>query len=134
MDAREELLLNWLCTPKELREPSTKVALAEDLGVSESWVDKKRREPEFLARWEAQYRRTIGSPERMQAVMEALYETATDRTDPRQVQAAREYRAAVEGVRPNDVNITVKKDLKEMSAKELAELAAQWAAEDAQAT
>jgi len=57
----------------------------------------------------------------MQLVLERLFETATDRTDPRQVAAAKEYRMAVEGVAPTrlDVNVTNARDLSDEALTEL---------------
>jgi len=120
---RQQAFLDWLCTIKDDRDPPTLEGVADQLMVSKSTLDKWRKEPDFLARWEAQYRRTVGSPERMQTVMERLYETAIDRTDPRQVQAAREYRAAIEGVAPQRVDLTVRKDLKDMTDEEFNKVA-----------
>jgi hypothetical protein len=127
---RKQVFLDWLCTIKEDRDPPTMEELAEQLSCHVDTLSKWKKEPEFLARWEAQYRRTIGSPEKMQTVMQRLYETATDRTDPRQVQAAREYRNAVEGVSPAQINI-VRKDIKDMSDDEFDKIAAEYVAREA---
>jgi hypothetical protein len=98
--------------------------MAEKLGISPQTITKWKEESEFLEAWHALYRRTIGSPERMQLVLERLFETATDRTDPRQVPAAREYRVAVEGVAPTRVDVTVSKAAKDLSDEDLAALIA----------
>lgn len=127
---RQQAFLDWLCTIKDDRVPPTQEALAEQLGVPKDTLTKWKADPEFLARWEHQYRRTVGSPERMQTVLQRLYETAVDRTDPRQVQAAKEYRAAVEGVAPQQVTMTIRKDLREMSDAEFEEVARNLLAEE----
>jgi hypothetical protein len=114
-DWRKQELLQWLCTLPNDRDPSTAKEMAERLGISAQTMRNWKDDAEFLEAWQYLYRRTIGSPERMQLVLERLFETATDRTDPRQVPAAREYRIAVEGVAPTKVEMTVR------SAKDLSD-------------
>lgn len=118
---RQQAFLDWLCTIKEERVPEHQYQLAEKLNMSESTLSAWKKEPDFLARWDAQYRRTTGSPERMQRVLDMLYETATDRSDPRQVAAAKEYRNAVEGVSPQQYELTIRKDLAQMTDEEFRE-------------
>jgi transcriptional regulator with XRE-family HTH domain len=118
-DWRKQKFLQWLCTIKEDRDPPLQKDLADQLGVSHSTLIKWKDDPEFLSAWEHKYRRTVGSPERMQLVLERLFETATDRTDPRQVPAAREYRIAVEGVAPTRIELDVTA-AKNLSDEELA--------------
>lgn len=130
IDWRKQEFLDWLCTIKEERDPPTQRELAEKLGANEVTLQNWKKDGDFLAAWERQYRKTVGSPEKMQTVMQRLYETAVDRTDPRQVQAAREYRQAVEGVAPQKVEMTVRKDLSEMSDDELNALASQFVKEE----
>lgn len=129
-DWRKQRYLEWLCTIKDDRDPPTNIALAVELGVSNSTLTAWKNDREFLEEWHRRYRKTVGSPERMQLVLERLFETATDRTDPRQVQAAKEYRMAVEGVAPQrvDINVTNARDL---SDEALAELIAETAAKEA---
>src|SRR5262252_7770832 len=129
-DWRKQRFLEWLCTIKEDRDPSTQKELAEQLDVSPTTLTAWRNDAEFLEEWHRRYRKTVGSPERMQLVLERLFETATDRTDPRQVAAAKEYRMAVEGVAPQrvDINVTNARDL---SDEALAELIAETAAKEA---
>ena len=126
---RQQAFLDWLCTIKDERNPSTQDALAAQLEVSESTLQSWKKDPAFLARWETQYRRTIGSPDRMKQVMDALFETAIDRTDPRQVQAAKEYRQAVEGVSPQQINV-VTKPLRDMTDEEFDQIAAEYIARE----
>lgn len=120
-DWRQDRFIEWLCTAKQDREPRTQTELAEELSIKASDLSALKQDPEFLARWEAHYRRTIGSPERAGTVMQSLYETAIDRTDPRQVQAARAYMDQIEGARPQklDVTVTNGKAAKDLSDDEL---------------
>ena len=127
-DHRKQRFLEWLCTIKEDRDPPYQKDLALELGVHAKTLSDWRNEPEFLEEWNRRYRRTVGSPERMQLVLERLFETATDRTDPRQVQAAKEYRMAVEGVAPTRLDISV--NARELSDAELSELIAETAARE----
>jgi len=106
-DWRRERFLEWLCTIKQDRMPPSQGALAEELQCSHDMLRDWKKDPQFLADWEALYRRTIGSPERAGTVMQSLYETAIDRTDPRQVQAAKAYMDQIEGARPQKVDVTV---------------------------
>lgn len=129
-DWRKQRFLEWLCTIKEDRDPPLQKDLAEELSVSPNTLVTWRNDPDFLEEWHRRYRKTVGSPERMQLVLERLFETATDRTDPRQVAAAKEYRMAVEGVAPTrfELNVTNARDL---SDEALAELLAEAAAQEA---
>jgi hypothetical protein len=118
-DWRKQELLQWLCTLPEDRDPPTAKAMAERLTISVTLLNNWKNDPEFIEAWHQLYRRTIGAPERMQLVLERLFETATDRTDPRQVPAAREFRLAVEGVAPTKVEMTVRTSAKDLSDEDL---------------
>ena len=106
-DWRKQRFLDWLCTIGDDREPRTQKDLATELGTDGATLSKWKAEPGFLAAWELQYRRTIGSPEKAHAVLNALHETAIDRTDPRQVQAARAYLESIDAIKPKKVDVTV---------------------------
>lgn len=123
-DWRKQELLAWLCTLPEDRDPSTLTEMSKRLGVTPATLSHWKADAEFLAEWERLYRKTIGSPERMQLVLQRLFETATDRSDPRQVPAAREYRVAVEGAAPSKVDVTVTGSASGLSDEELAAMIA----------
>lgn len=109
MDHRKQRFLDWLCTIEEDRVPRTMKELAEELGVNSNTLGAwKNRDVEFQRAWEAQYHRTVGNPERAQRVLETLYETATDRTDPRQVPAAKQYLEAIGAIKPKQLDVNVK--------------------------
>ena len=107
MDWRRERLLEWLCTIPDDREPKTQTLLAAELGATASDISKWKAEPDFLAKWETLYRKTVGSPEKAHQVLHALHATAIDRTDPRQVQAARAYLETIDVIKPKKVDVTV---------------------------
>jgi hypothetical protein len=108
-DWRRQHFLDWLCTAPERRDPSTMKALAEKLAIDYRTLYRWKGDVSFLAEWETQYRKVVGSPEKAQEVIERLHETAVDRTDPRQVPAAKAYLEAIDAIKPRKVDITVTK-------------------------
>lgn len=124
-DWRRQRILDWLCTVADERVPTSQRALAEELSIDPHHVVQLKKDPDFLRDWEAQYRRTVGSPERQHKVMNALFETATDRSDPRLVPAARAYLEAIDAIKPKKVEVSLNaKPPKELSQEELDELLA----------
>ncbi len=113
--------MEWLLTIPDEREPRTQKDLADELGISTNTLNTWKNAADFLADWERRYRKTVGSPEKAQQVLQALHATAIDRTDPRQVQAARAYMEQIEGARPQklDVTVTNGKAAKDLSDEEL---------------
>jgi len=108
-DFRVERLFEWLLTAPAERNPPTQRDLADELGIDRNLLSQWKNDPDFLAEWERRYRKTVGSPEKAQSVLAALFETATDRTDPRQVPAARAYLEAIDVMKPKRVDVTVTK-------------------------
>lgn len=129
-DHVREKFLGWLCTIPDDRWPRTQAELAEELGCSEHTLSKLKKDPDFLREWEHQYRRTVGSPERAQNVLERLYETATDRTDPRQVQAAKQYLEAIDAVKPKKLEVSMQGSARNMSDEQLMAILTERAAEE----
>jgi hypothetical protein len=127
-DPRVQRVLEWLLTPPSERTPSRQSDLAAELGIGTHNITQWRNDPDFLAEWERQYRKTVGSPDRQKSVLDALFETATDRTDPRQVPAARAYLEAIDVVKPKKLDVTVTKGaVKELTDDELMGLLAERA-------
>jgi transcriptional regulator with XRE-family HTH domain len=118
-DFRVQAVLDWLTTVPDQRTPGTQRALADELGVSHQYITAWKNDPDFLAEWERRYRKAVGSPEKQQQVLEALHATAIDRTDPRQVPAARAYLEATDAIKPKKIDVTVNKDAKALSDEEL---------------
>jgi len=132
-DWKVKLFLEWLTTVPEQRDPPTQQAFGESLGVPPGYLGDWKRDPEFLVEWERMYRRKVGSPEKQQAVLDALHQTATDRTDPRQVPAARAYLEAVDAIKPKKMDVTVTtRPAKDLSNEDLALLLAEAAALEAE--
>jgi hypothetical protein len=127
-DFRVKTVLDWLTTVPSEREPATQGELGEQLGLHNMVISNWKKDPGFLAEWERIYRRKVGSPEKQQAVLDALHATATDRTDPRQVPAARAYLEAIDAIKPKKVDISVStKPAKELNDEDLALLLAEAA-------
>jgi uncharacterized protein (UPF0147 family) len=130
-DFRVERVVEWLCTPPADREPRTQKELAEELSMTEKWVSALKNEPVFLRMWEDRYRKVVGNPGKVQEVLQSLQETAADRTDPRQVQAARAYLEAVDVMKPKRVDVTVTSaSAKALTDEQLTEMIAARAAQE----
>lgn len=114
---RQELYLEWLLTPEPLREPRTKKALAELLGVDPSTLYKYERESlfqrEFLRR-----RRGLIKVANVDDIISAQVEIATDPTAKNSTQAARFLFEWMEKVVPQDQGV----DLSALSEEEFMEL------------
>ena len=131
-DFRKQRLLEWLCTVKADRVPKTLHELGDELGTSRRTLSDWKVEKEFVEAWEHRYRRTVGSPERAQAVLETMYSTATDRDDPKHVQAGKQYLEAIDAVKPQKIDVTVSKGAaKDLTDGELAVLIAERAEAEA---
>lgn len=129
-DWRRQHFLDWLCTPPANRDPHSMKALAESFGLSEQTLIRWKRDSDFLVDWEQQYRKVVGDPEKAQRIMDKLFETAEDRTDPRQVQAAKAYLEAIEVIKPKKVEVTVNKAARDLSDEDLYAILAERAAQE----
>ena len=126
-DWRRQHFLDWLSAIPEDRDPPSMRLLAEKFGLSTQTLTRWKADATFLADWETQYRQTVGSPEKAQRVIERLYETAEDRTDPRQVQAAKAYLEAIDAIKPKKMEVTVNRPAKDLSDEELYKILAERA-------
>jgi hypothetical protein len=117
-DWRVQRYLEWLCTIPADREPKTQNEFSQLIGISVHMLMFWKDDPDFLAAWEHRYQKTIGSVLRRQEVMQRLYETAVDRTDPRQVVAAKAYLDAIGQSKPQRPP-TTPKDAKGLSDEQL---------------
>lgn len=130
-DFRVQRFLDWLLTPPAERNPPTQKTFAEEVGMDPFLLGQWKKDPDFFGEWERRYRKTVGSPEKAQAVMAALYETATDRTDPRLVPAARAYLEAVDVLKPKKIDVTVTQGkAKDLTDEELLALLAERAEQE----
>ena len=86
--ARMMAYMEWVLLPKEKREPRTKQAVADLLGVTTATLINYDKDPTFQG--EAQ--RRLGSVfrvDRLPNVFQTLYKIATDSENPRAVSAAK---------------------------------------------
>lgn len=125
-DPRKLRLLEWLTTPKSERTPPTQELLAAELGISLRLLGVWKAKPDFREAWDREAKAIIGAPERAQEVLDTLYRAATDPNNKAQVAAAKLYLEATNSIRPQQVEVTVKKAT-ELSDDELDALLAQGA-------
>jgi hypothetical protein len=126
-DWRRQHFLEWLCTPPDNRDPRTMTALAEKLALSTQTLTRWKNDSGFITDWENLYRKTVGSPEKAQQIVERLFETADDRTDPRHVQAAKAFLEAIDAIKPKKVEVTVNRAAKDLSDEDLYRILAERA-------
>lgn len=130
-DFRIQRVVEWLCTPPGEREPRTQNELATEIGKTGTWISALKNDAAFLRLWEDRYRRVVGNPGKVQEVLQSLQETAADRTDPRQVQAARAYLEALDVMKPKRVDVTVTSTAaKQLTDEQLTEMIAARAAQE----
>ena len=130
-DFRVQRVVEWLCTPPGEREPRTQNELAEEIGKTGVWISTLKNDGTFLRLWEDRYRKVVGNPGKVQEVLQSLQETAADRTDPRQVQAARAYLEALDVMKPKRVDVTVTSTAaKTLTDEQLTEMIAARAAQE----
>lgn len=87
-DRRQAIYMAWLIQPKDEREPRTKQAMAEVLGVTVQTLFNYERDPDFAGAVRERLSRAF-KVDRLPNLFESLYATATDPENPRQVTAAR---------------------------------------------
>jgi hypothetical protein len=132
-DFRKQAYLDWLCTPPKDREPSTKVAFAETIGVTHRTLNNWTDDKEFLEEWEKRYLKTIGDPSRKSQIMDTLLRTATDPDDPKHVQAAKAYFEIEGSIKPAKMEVQVTRPASQLTDEQLAELLSAKATEEANA-
>jgi|TARA_R100001530_G_scaffold29035_3_gene22917 hypothetical protein len=120
--ARMEVYLEWLLVPKEKRDPRTKRALADRLGVGTRTLQNYAKDPwlqvELLKR-----QRTVHRVEGVGDVIVSLRDQALDPDNPRSVAAAKVYLGWVN----QQVEPALEASLADMSLEELAEVATRLA-------
>lgn len=116
---QKQRVIEWLCTPKRERDPATQQQLARRLRIAGGKIAEWKQDIDFVKAWEAHYLSTIGSPERKQTLMDTLFKTGSDPDDPRHVQAAAKYMDIAEGLRPQEIHVTVDRPVSEWSDEQL---------------
>lgn len=115
----QEVYVQWLVTPASEREPQTKSALAEQLGVTLRTLNYWEKTP-FVVKRVSQETRNHAKVVNASTVLDALYTTATDTDSPRQVSAAKVYLDYID----KGVEEITAEELKDMPAEELAQMLA----------
>lgn len=91
-DPRKMRFIEWLTTPPPMREPDTEEAFAAVIDVHPKTLHNWKHDPEFKSVWHGENDKVLGGDDRRKAVIDALFEAASDPNHPRQVTAAKEYR------------------------------------------
>jgi hypothetical protein len=124
---KQTRFIEWLCTPQKEREPRTQGELAKRLHINQNRLSEWKKDPDFLRAWETHYLMTVGSPERKQTLMDTLFRTGSDADDPRHVQAAAKYLELADGLRPQQIELTVRRPAAELTDEQIDEIVAQHA-------
>ena len=119
--------LNWLCTAPSERVPPSKNKMAEHIGVDVKTLRRWEKKPNFLQQWKDRVDDIQGSPERTQAVLDMLYNKATQDND---VKSAQLYLQATNRMAPPTVEVKSDRKLTELSDAELDALIASVAARE----
>ena len=92
IDQRRMRLLEW-CLEETIGEqqPRTQAELAEEIGVHPNTLTSWKKEPEFQERMREMTIEFVGSPARIQAVLDAMFNEAIDPSSGKQVQAAKVF-------------------------------------------
>lgn len=134
-DKRKIRLLEWLTTTPAVREelgwPDSKNKLAVEIGISAKTLREWQAVPAFRAHWEKTAKDIVGSPERVQTLLEDLYQAALDPNEKRsdRSKAADLFLKATDMLKPPAADMAAKKAA-EMSDAELDAMIAEAAAKE----
>jgi DNA-binding transcriptional MerR regulator len=126
LDARQEAYINWLCTAPQERDPATKEAYADMVGVNVTTLRRWEKKDVFRKAWQTRVDDVQGSPERSQRLLDTLY----DRAIGGDIKAAQLYLQATNRMAPPTVNVKTEKGSAELSDAELDELIGMMAARE----
>ena len=91
-------LVDWLVSNP--RERCTQIELADKLGVSPRTLRDWKAREDVRKVWKARAEEIGGDPERMQRLMDAMFEQGTDPESPKQVQAAKLFAQMTGAITP----------------------------------
>jgi len=133
-DAKKMAYIEWLTTPPADRVPHTEREFALSIDVYHKTLYNWRHDREFREVWQDNTDQVIGGEDRRQAVMDALYKTASDERNPRHVAAAKLYLDAIGAMSPPKLNVNINhRALGMLTEEEIEELMARGLAEYHQA-
>lgn len=115
---RQAAYLEWLCTPEQLREPSTKRDFAEMMGVHESTLWRYEQRQDFQKEY-MRRRRGLFKVTDAQSVLKAQIQIASDPDHKSSTQAAR---FLFDWMEKNNDTGSAQLDLSELDEDELLEL------------
>lgn len=116
LTAQQEEYLEWLLTPKDSRNPSTKKAWAEDHGIHFNTLQVWEKRKDFKERWELGVKGLTESPERTQSLLDALYVKGIAGD----VRSAELYlKATGQMASQQNINIKTETSVKELTDEEL---------------
>lgn len=120
--------LDWLCTAPAERQPATKKAMADALGVDITTLRRWEKKPFFRDEWQKRVDDIQGSPERTQALLDTLYKKALDGD----VKSAQLYLQATNRMAPPTVEVKSDRKAADLSDDELDKLIGAMAAREKQ--
>lgn len=120
--------LDWLCTAPAERQPATKKAMADALGVDITTLRRWEKKPFFKEEWQKRVDDIQGSPERTQQLLDTLYKKALDGD----TKSAQLYLQATNRMAPPTVEIKSDRKAADLSDDELDQLIGAMAAREKQ--
>lgn len=112
---KQERYVRWLTTAPALREPSSKLAFASEVGVDVTTLHRWEKREVFRKQWASQVDEVVGSPERTQRLLDRLFDAGMDGDE----KAARLYFQVLGKLAPQQMNVSVDKKGSDMSDAEL---------------
>lgn len=129
-DPRKMRYIEWLTTVPEHRVPRTEKELAVELDTYYRTLYGWKQQKDFREVWHDEAEGVIGNPDKRQAVLEVLFQAATNARNPRHVQAAKLYFEATGAIAPPKVEVALStKALSMLDEDELDRLIARGVAE-----
>jgi hypothetical protein len=120
--------LDWLCTAPAERQPATKKAMADALGVDITTLRRWEKKSFFREEWQKRVDDIQGSPERTQQLLDTLYKKALDGD----TKSAQLYLQATNRMAPPTVEIKSDRKASDLSDTELDQLIGAMAAREKQ--
>jgi hypothetical protein len=132
-DPKKMRYIEWLTTPEIFRSPATKQDLAKELDVYPKTLYNWENDREFREVWHGEADVVLeehGAVDKRQAVLDSLYEAASDPRSPRHVSAAKLYLEVIGAIGPQRIDVHVSsKALSMLSDDEIESLIARGLAE-----
>jgi hypothetical protein len=128
LSQEQQRYLDWLCTAPAERQPSSKKAMADAIGVDITTLRRWEKKPYFKDEWQKRVDDIQGSPERTQQLLDTLYKKALDGD----TKSAQLYLQATNRMAPPTVEIKSDRKAADLSDEELDQLIGAMAAREKQ--